>query len=389
MDISSIFEADMRLARRAVRLTAGVAAIALVFGLAACGADDPAGGEAGTCEVDTDCELGEVCSASGQCIEADCDHCTEDQICYIPPGGGEGTCSAPECSSDDDCPDGTCEDGLCTEEGACDDDDDCPDGQECHPITNTCQDDGSGGGGDECSTDDDCPGGSCDDGTCISDSSCELTDEDCDAPTPHVYGDDDSCECAECGDDTHCAGDLICDGGTCAEDDGGGNGGDGPDPNECIECDPDEPGICDGDTPYCIDECCVECIGAGDCDGNEICNDGFCSDASGCTDDSDCPTGYDCDGGECIPPDAGGECQEDGDCPDGQFCNPQTETCEELGGDMGCGLCNPDCTCDGDLTCDGFFCVGCETTLTIDGLDNNCPEDDQICADFLGVDACF
>ena len=368
------------------------AVAAVTVGISACGADNVAGGTAGAeCEVHTDCNFGLVCGAGNECVEAECEFCEDDDelICH------DNLCTAPECSGDADCDDAQCIDGVCgdsTSSGGCQSDNDGPTGESCHPFTNECQPDDNGGGSDDCTTDNDCSGDqSCEAGNCVDDSDnngnnggeCELDASDCDGATPYL--DDVACECVECDGDTDCATGEQCVSGSCQSGDVDG----------CLsgqECDPQQSGSCsNAGEPYCIDECCVECIGAGDCDGNEICSeDGFCETADGCSSDADCPSGFDCDDGECVAPDTGESCQDDTDCPSGQFCNPDTEECEGLGGGAGCGLCNPDCTCDGDLTCESFVCTGCETEITVDPFEvtDTCP-DDQTCTDWIGIDVCI
>lgn len=77
-------------------------AIVLTIGLLGCGKPEK---QLSECSVDTDCALGEVCQdVEGYCIEASCDFCTDDQVCYKPTPESEGTCSAPP-----DCEAGECD----------------------------------------------------------------------------------------------------------------------------------------------------------------------------------------------------------------------------------------------------------------------------------------
>lgn len=380
----------------------GIAVLALVvaFAALACGTDDVGSEEGSTsCQSDIDCDLGMVCNNSNQCVEAACDFCVGDQICYITQENPEGTCSAPECFNDSDCDgDIECHQNICggpynASQGSsgCSSSDDCDDGQVCTPGGSCVDDDtpvdpdpNGNDDEDECSTADDCDGDQlCESGECIDDDSgnnmtCELQEEDCTGGTPLF--DADTCECVECMGPNDCIGDNVCTDGTCVEDDSGGNG---PDPDHCEPCDPGQAGTCGGDTPYCVQSCCVQCIGSGDCTGNEACIDGFCSEPGGCSTDAECPAGYSCDGGQCQAPETGGDCdpQDPGSCPDGQFCSEDGQ-CEALGGDFGCGFCLDDCTCGGDLVCDGdFICTGCEPTLD-DPLSGGCP-DGGFCFDGL------
>ena len=355
-----------------------------IFAFAACGTDDTSqaegngGGEEVECQDDVDCDPGSVCTPSNSCTSASCDHCVDDQICYVSSDNPDGTCSASDCSADADCGDELdCVDGSCSESSACSSNDDCPDGEICSPGGSCVEGEDNGGGGDDCSDDTECdPGEECEDGSCVDDGSgggddCELDPGMCEGATPYL--DENACECVECQMTSHCTGDDVCQNGSCV-DDGGGSSNDSPGPAECdTTCSQDQPGTCGGDTPYCIDDCCVECIGSADCPGSEICEDNFCSIPGGCSNDADCPSGYECDGGNCAPPDTGGSCDPDDldSCPDGQICNQNGE-CEGVGGGD-CGMCDPDCTCPGDSVCDGFMCTGCDEMGIITGSDD-CPD---------------
>ena len=350
--------------------------LALVFGLMACGADDVSSGTDGSCSTDTDCPIGAVCSVNGSCVESPCEYCLDHQICYRTPDNPEGTCSAPECVDESDCDGQACIEGQCggppgSNGGGgdtCNSDSDCPTGQSCHPLSNTCVVDDNGG-------ENPCDNVTCDagqvcnpdTGQCVDDGggSCDKDPSECTGATPVL--DQTSCQCVECVSGSDCSDGMSCQNNSCVA--GGGC---------ATPCDPGTPGICGGDTPYCVNECCSECIGGGDCAGSQLCIDGFCQEPSGCSSPSDCPTGYDCQGGQCVPPQTGQSCNDIDDCPPGTQCDPATNTCTELGGDF-CGLCNPDCTCPGDLVCDGgFICVGCQFEL----LDptGGCP-DGNLCLD--------
>lgn len=126
-------------------------------------------------------------------------------------------------------------------------------------------------------------------------------------------------------------------------------------------CDPNVEGTCPNTTPYCVDGACRECVGAGDCAVGDLCIDGGCSAPPSCgAGTSRCPADYNCTNGVCEAP-VGAACNvnDPGSCPDGLFCDSATQTCVNAGGDVGCGFCNPDCTCDGNLSCNGFMCEGC------------------------------
>jgi hypothetical protein len=197
----------------------------------------------------------------------------------------------------------------------------------------------------------------------------------CDGNAQRPTWDPIKCFCAECLSDNDCdmaAGETCNQSGTCFACE--------------TACDPNSPGTCMGATPYCIDDCCVECVGAADCDQGQLCLDGFCGQPPNCqVDPTVCPTGYTCENGECQPPN-GGTCDANDPttCPEGTFCDPTMGQCVGAGGGLGCGFCNQDCTCDNNLTCDGFLCSGCSNNP----LDlKPCP-DGQICLDPLAP-ICF
>lgn len=362
----------------ATRLTVLLCAALLAIAASACGSDDTGqvtGNDDGAdCQADADCDLGEVCTPSNECVVAECDWCEDDQICYVTDDNPEGSCSASSCSDDADCGNNyDCVDGTCTDANTCSSNDECPSGEICSPA-GTCVP--GSGGGDECETNTDCsPGEECDNGNCVDDGGngeCELEPGMCSGATPYL--DEEACQCVECQMTSHCTGEDVCQDGQCIDDGGGGN----QTPGECeTTCSQDQPGTCGGDTPYCINDCCVECIGNADCSGAEACEDNFCTLPGGCSSDADCPSGYTCEAGNCEPPSGGQSCdpEDPGSCPDGQICT-EDGVCEDLGGDMGCGFCNDDCTCPGDLVCDGdFICVGCEPTMD-DPFGGGCPDGD-------------
>lgn len=352
-----------------------------VFTSLGCSDEEVAGNT--TCSTDRDCELGTVCTAQNVCDYVDCQYCSpEDHVCLITDERPEGSCSLPECVLNEDCPDGEpCVEGICGGSiPECTNNDQCPGTQVCN-FANRCVD--GEGGDDDCASNDDCSGnqvcdttsGQCidpgsdncnddpdlcadneycaDNGECRTNNCGDLSPSDCTGLTPVFDG--PNCQCVACLDASNCAPGQICNNGTCEDTQSGG----------CqISCDPNTPGICSGTgTPYCINECCVECLGAADCGGGEICLDGFCGLPPDCsTDPSVCPTGYECNAqGECAAPQTGQSCDpsDPSSCPVGTFCDPETSQCGGLGGDLGCGFCNEDCTCDGGLTCNGFACEGC------------------------------
>ena len=350
-----------------------LSALLLLFA-AACAGEDPSGGSTDNqsgaeCVDDVDCDPGSVCTPSGACISESCDWCQNDQICYVSSNNPEGTCSAAACSSDADCGDNyDCVDGTCSESSSCSSSSDCDEGEICSPAGNCIE--GNGGSTDECQTDTDCdPGESCDNGNCVDDGGnggeCEMDPGMCSGATPHL--DEVACQCVECTTTSHCSGNDICNNGQCVDDSP-------TNPGTCdTPCSQNQPGTCSHPTPYCIDDCCVECIGPADCSGGYLCEDNACIPPSGCGSDADCPSGYECDSGTCSPPEGGQSCDPEDpmSCPDGQVCNDGT--CEVLGGGD-CGLCNPDCTCPGDAVCDGFLCTGCDMMAAITGGEDGCPD---------------
>lgn len=234
-----------------------------------------------------------------------------------------------------------------------------------------------------------CVGG---DGCCPSGCSFD-TDSDCEEPANNDNNANNQNNCtpqtcgglgAVCGSLADgCGGTLSC--GSCS------TGQECTPDGQCVEeregCDPNQPGVCPANAPYCVMSSCVACIGDADCMNSEICIDGFCADSPDCTvNPGACPTGYDCVSGNCELP-TGQACdpQDPVSCPQGTFCDQTTATCVAAGGANGCGLCNADCTCPGSLTCDGMLCGGCSS---LGGPDEQCP-DGQVCFDLLGAPLCL
>lgn len=401
-----------------------LASLALVLSVAAfstgCSGDDVA---AATCVTDTDCELGTVCGANSLCIVAECEFCTADQICLVTPENPEGSCSAPQCYSPDDCPNGeACVNNVCggsSDNEGCQNSSQCDAGEvcnlagECVPGSsdNTCESNADcdqttefcDPGTDQCIPVVDCDtvtceagercvegygtcqpdctleGASCqageycneDTGTCQVNNCSDIGPEDC-TPTNPIF-DAASCACVQCENAGDCGAGRVCNAGVCEQQQG------------CATpCSNDQPGVCGqsgNGTPYCINNCCSECVGAADCSAGELCIDGFCGQAPDCTTDPNaCPAGYECTAsGSCEIPNAGTSCDPNDPtaCPFPGFCDPATNTCSGAGGDAGCGMCNPDCTCSGEgQTCDGFLCTGCSFTFNFQtfSLEGNCPE---------------
>ncbi|MBN2493674.1 MAG: hypothetical protein JXR96_03695 [Deltaproteobacteria bacterium] len=246
------------------------------------------------CEVDADCDDGEVCTRErcerSACIREkldgpveDCDgdpQCTPDDECRdgaCVPGGLVCECVQDiDCEDGDPCTDGKCQDGSCSytiATGApCDDGDDCTQGDSCDE-NGTCQP------GEEwvcaCRTDADCQRQCCD-GSCNAGSCAFVAVQD---GTP--CDDNDDCTVGEACEDG------ICTGGQPPDEDG-----DGFSACPCVAWD------CD-----CNDEDAAVHPGAweGPC-GDRSCSDGEDNDCDGLTDD---------DPG-CALPD--GHCSPDGWC---------------------------------------------------------------------------
>lgn len=359
--------------------------------------DDPVSGNT-VCVSDNDCQLGTVCTANGICESVDCQFCSEDHVCLITEARPQGSCSSPECVLNEDCPDGVpCVSGICGGNAAqCSGPGDCPTGQTCN-FAGRCVE-SNNGGTTGCEDHGDCTSPQiCDfeSGSCITPTStncnddpsvCEgneychqsgecrinncgsLSPSDCSGLTPIFDG--PNCQCVACIDATHCGAGQVCNNNVCEDSQPGG----------CqIQCSSATPGTCSGTgTPYCINDCCVQCLGAADCGSNELCLDGFCGSPPDCSaDPSICPTGYTCNAsGDCVPPQTGQDCSSDPlACPDGTFCDPDTGQCQGFGGEFGCGFCNPDCSCPNGLTCNGLACEGC---IPNPFGPSQCPQD-QIC----------
>lgn len=315
----------------------------------------------GTCDSDPDCPTGEICRDSA-CVPgcatheecADGKFCNADGICQTGCRDNTQCASNQTCNGEGRCicTPGGCGDGkFCnTESGMCDivsscEQVNCQSGQVCNPTTLSCQ--------DACTADSCSPGQVCEasTGLCQTDNCPGEDPRQCDTNSARPIWDPVHCFCAECTSNADCtgAGEVCTAGGRCVA---------------CqTPCDAATPGTCTGSTPYCIDDCCAECVGAADCQAGQLCLGGACATPPSCTaDPTACPTGTTCQNGTCAPNTGGGVCDPTNPtgCPTGTFCDPTTLTCSSaIGGGLGCGLCNPDCTCDGGLTCNGFLCEGC------------------------------
>lgn len=324
----------------------------------------------GSCSADTDCPSGQAC-VSDACVPG-CrsnDECQDTQYCSSAKACVAGCRDASGCGTGQDCREGTCvctpgscgEGRVCnTEAGQCEDISSCdqvtcPEGEICNPVILSCE--------TRCTPDSCGVGEACNAQTGVCESStCPGADTTQCAGTNRPIWDPIRCFCAECTSDTDCntaAGETCNAAGVCFACE--------------TACDSGAPGTCGGATPYCIEDCCVECIGASDCATGELCLQGTCGQPPSCTvDPTVCPAGTTCQNGQCQANQGGGSCDpsDPTTCPAGTFCDPLQGTCSsDIGGGFGCGLCNPDCTCDGGLTCDGFFCGGCRTCVTILGVE--------------------
>lgn len=321
------------------------------------------------CQSNEECPSGEICLASGVCRSgclAD-DECDVDKYCDISSSSCQLGCrTASNCLAGEMCVNHkcraeqitSCAQVMCSPE------------QKCVPQTFECVDVCTSAQGMPNS----CPEGqvcSATTGECSVNACVGKDPEQCQGDAEHPYWNDTFCACVACIDSTHCSG---------AGESCNGNG-------ECTVCqtlcDSSTPNTCQGATPYCISGCCSECIGTVDCPSGEVCLEGFCGVPPDCsTDPSICPSGLVCEGGMCRPAASGTSCnpQVPGSCPFGQMCTPDQSgmsgmcSSANIGGGLGCGFCNDDCTCDGGLTCEGFVCTGCKGLFGSGvGLDSNCP----------------
>lgn len=265
-------------------------------------APDTAGEPVGCCAISGVCPLGELCISG---------------VCHVTPGSG--------CYYDGECSPGqTCNDSeLCTTCG--------PDST-CEAKVGACK-----YGAGCCNSNGDCGGGErCVEGTC--------------RPKPPAEG--------TCWDDSHCTGELVCEGGESC-------------PCGVSGCTA-EPGYC-GTAGVC-------CSGDQECDG-AVCVAGACHQAptaGSCFADTDCDSGKVCAGAALCP--CGSEesckvlttagtcldaadvvCQAHSDCDDGWVCLGGVACGPNLGPnecylDSHCGLsaiCDGGSVCpDGDTTCE-------------------------------------
>lgn len=311
----------------------------------------------GSCEGNDDCPSNQVCK-NDQCVAGCSNHgeCADDEYCSAESTCATGCRDSMGCPSGQLCTDGACAcdatscpaDKVCLPTGNCGDATDCSQidcgDQFCDPTTLSCFD---GCTADSCAAHEICNPNS---GRCEVNNCPGEDPNQCAGEPRRTLWDPVRCFCAECTDDSQCdtgAGETCNAAGLCFA---------------CqTSCSSSTPGTCGGDTPYCIDDCCVECVGAADCPQGEICLDGFCGTPPNCqVDPSVCPAGYTCSAtGQCEAPASGGSCDptDPTSCTPPSFCDPTSGTCQSAGGGLGCGLCNPDCTCDAPFSCNGFYCT--------------------------------
>lgn len=385
-----------------------------------------------TCTSKDDCPDGKICNLNGACVDppAECgtdDQCPSGQVCVI--RDGAANVCRPGCAADTDCEAGRycntadkqCQPGCrsndeCGEGETCDlagthqcgcEATSCPQGKVCDPTSKKCIEQTATSCADlncdssqglycdqptltcvqgcvpAAGTPNSCPDGEfCDQntGSCVSNSCPGEDPNQCQGDPDFPLWNATFCACVECLGDTDCdqgAGETCNANGQCFA---------------CTTACGSAAGAqsCGGATPYCVSDCCVECVGAADCPSGQICLDGSCGNPPSCANDPTvCPTGYTCNAGVCQPPATGGTCdpQNPTSCPTGTFCDPTTGTCQGAGGGFGCGLCNADCTCDNGLSCDGFLCGGCTTQIGFPPT-SNCPSG-QVCLDIIGEPVCF
>lgn len=363
-----------------------------------------------SCTTRADCPSGQICNLASQCVDPP-DECNNDEECpdgQICPESGvcrNGCRTNDQCGQGKFCnPNNACADGCttsmdCSAEQTCSaenkcvcDNGKCPEGSSCSAETNACVE-----GAFNCTTN---PGscapgtycnganGMCEPGctdqpgmpnSCMAGEVCNLATGQCAvdmcvgqdptqcmniAQTP--YWNPDLCSCVGCINDGQCeAGESCNPNGQCESCD--------------TPCQADQPGTCQGGTPYCLSGCCRECIGSADCMNGQVCVSGTCGAEPDCTVDiSVCPQGWTCEMGRCTEPQGMGcDASNPNSCPMGQFCNPggagmSGGTCQSLGGGTGmCPLCDPQngsCNCPGSMTCNGFFCEGCSGFADLDCL---------------------
>lgn len=312
------------------------------------------------CTDDTQCAAGETCNVeTGACAPAGtittgeaCAACEDATEC---PAGwscstiATGKACLPPCTSNNDCATGwscqtvdpTAGSMACAPAGyKCQGciTDGCPAGQTCNTINGQCY----------------APQSTC--GTC-------QYDWECGSNGACVKTSDGPRVCMErCSGGTACAADTTCQ----------------MDPDDAVEvckgaceeaglpCD----GQCQGATPFCKNELCVQCTDDTHCSDGGTCDmNGFCTGCGG-----EQPYYWD---GACV------QCLEDSHCAEGTICNQQTHACgaeddvcaqcsdpypacASVGGEFYCVQCNQDSDCGLGGTCNTatYSCEGGTVTPT-------------------------
>jgi len=271
-----------------------------------------------SCSVSSDCAVGEYCSVTN-------DACVPGVACASAADCGAGEfCSATQqvclpgtapCVLTSDCPSGqlcSVADNVCVEGSPCSFNVDCGPGTVCSATNDVCVP-----GGSTCQLNGDCPSGEL----------CSTADQVC------VPG-------AACGSDADCGSGTFCSASS----------------GVCV------PG---SDT----------CFVSSDCAAGELCSiaDNRCVPGFGCGSDADCAAGTFCSSnGVCAPGTTA--CSGDGDCLSGELCSIADDVCV------------PGSACVDDSDCgNGTTCSASNGVCVSQGLpcsaDNDCAAYLQVCAD--------
>ena len=287
-----------------------IAAVAAVFGLAACGDDDPAtpcsADNCNGCCVDGECKPGNTLEACGLGGGA-CAACTTGQVCSatgVCEGGQPPDCSAGCLDDQQKCQLGNTNEACGTGGNTCIA---CKSGETCN-----------GGKCEAACSFTTCPDGCCaDDGTCVK----PVTDAQCGAAGA-------ACQA--------CTGGKKCESGVCADP-----------TKDCTDC----PGCCSGgttclpgDTPAACGASGAACV---TCKPGEKCENGACVQAPVACDKTTCPSGCCLPDETCVPFAAQGV----------NKCGTNGEACNVCTGGSPC----QQGTCVGNLPCSSFCKQGCCT----------------------------
>ena len=351
------------------------------------------------CLTDGDCDDADPCT-DDTCTAGDCTYtynsasCDDGIFCTLIDTCGAGACvgtgdtcpgqmcdetnqACVECFTDVDCDDGndctsdTCLSGLCINTNNTDP---CDDGLFC-TATDACSGGGCVGTGDACS------GLLCDEANnqCVE---C-FTAGDCDDGIPCTVDICDAGACVFTPDDAACDDHLFCNGAEWCSIFGGGGCAFGLPP--CAF-----PMLCDEGTDQC-----VECLGAQDCDDDNLCTDDacdggvcvhdnntipcddglFCTAVDVCTDGGCVGSGHPCPGQVC---DEGAniciDCSIDSDCDDNNVCTDETCVVGTCFYTDNTDSCDDDNACTMDDVCAASVCAG------IDIPPEDC-DDGNLCTD--------